>query len=299
MVEVTVTFLAITFLAAVLAGFFGGLFGIGGGAIIVPFLALFMGVPIHEAIAISLVSVIATSNAGGSSYLEQKITNVKLAMYLEVATTAGALTGSVITLLLQSWVLFMIFGVLLSYVAFSSFKSRASDERRIIQNKFADVRQDGLSKYLGLAGSYFDVSQNKQVEYRVKGASKGAVISSFAGVTAGLLGVGGGVIKVAAMNMFMNVPLKVAVGTSKFMIGVTAAVGALLFFIAGVVDVYVLAPIALGTTVGATLGTLIMNRLRSYVLKISFGVLVTYLAYTMFAEGLAVAFKITLPMLGL
>ena len=298
MVEVTVTFLTICFLAAVLAGFLGGLFGIGGGIIIVPFLTVFMGVPIHDAIAISLVSVIATSNAGGSSYLEQRITNIKLAMYLEVATTAGALIGSVVTLLLRSWVLFMIFGVLLTFVALSSFKSRASDERRMIRNEFVDAKQDGISKYLGLTGSYFDVSQNKQVDYRVNGASKGALISSFAGITSGLLGVGGGIIKVAAMNMFMNVPLKAAVGTSKFMIGVTAAVGALLFFVAGVVDVYVLAPIALGTTLGATLGTLIMNKIRSYVLKISFGFLVTYFAYTMFAQGLTLAFGINLPMLG-
>jgi hypothetical protein len=297
-VEVTVTFLTICFLAAVLAGFLGGLFGIGGGIIIVPFLTVFMGVPIHDAIAISLVSVIATSNAGGSSYLEQRITNIKLAMYLEVATTAGALIGSVVTLLLRSWVLFMIFGVLLTFVALSSFKSRASDERRMIRNEFVDAKQDGISKYLGLTGSYFDVSQNKQVDYRVNGASKGALISSFAGITSGLLGVGGGIIKVAAMNMFMNVPLKAAVGTSKFMIGVTAAVGALLFFVAGVVDVYVLAPIALGTTLGATLGTLIMNKIRSYVLKISFGFLVTYFAYTMFAQGLTLAFGINLPMLG-
>ena len=298
MVEITVTFLAICFLAAVFAGFFGGLFGIGGGAIIVPFLTIFMGMSIHAAIAISLVSVIATSNAGGSSYLEQKITNIKLAMYLEVATTVGALVGSVVTLLLQSWILFMIFGILLTFVAISSFKSRTSDERRMITNEFASVKQDAISKYLGLTGSYFDASEKKKVDYRVKGASKGALISSLAGVTAGLLGVGGGIIKVAAMNMFMNVPLKAAVGTSKFMIGVTAAVGALLFFMAGVVDIYVLAPIALGTTVGATLGTLIMNRLRSYALKIGFGFLVSYLAYTMFAQGLSLVFRITLPMVG-
>jgi hypothetical protein len=284
-------------LTAVLAGFLGGLFGIGGGAIIVPFLTVFIGVPIHQAIAISLVSVIATSNAGGSSYLEQKITNIKLAMYLEVATTAGALVGSIVTLLLRSWVLFTIFGLLLSYVAISNFKSRTIDERRIAKNAFDSATQDRISKYLGLTGSYFDGAQKKQVEYRVNGAAKGAAISSFAGVTSGLLGVGGGVIKVAAMNLFMNVPLKAAVATSKFMIGVTAAVGALIFFVTGLVNVYVLAPVALGTTLGATLSTSIMNRLRSYALKVAFGFLVTYLAYTMFAQALA-SFGIMVPMLG-
>ncbi len=265
--EITLGFLAICFLTAIFAGFFGGLFGIGGGAIIVPFLTVFMGVPIHQAIAISLVSVIATSNAGGSSYLEQKITNIKLAMYLEVATTAGALVGSVVALLLQSWVLFMIFGVLLSYVAVSNLKSRSMEEKRIAKNEFTSAKQDRISKYLGLTGSYFDGSEKKEVDYVVNGTVKGAVISSFAGITAGLLGVGGGIIKVAAMNLTMNVPLKAAIATSKFMIGVTAAVGALLFFVTGLVNVYVLAPIALGTTLGATLGTAIMNRLRSYAVE--------------------------------
>lgn len=295
MVEVTLALLAVTFLTAVFAGFFGALFGIGGGIIIVPFLTVFMGLPIHEAIAISIISVIATSNAGGSSYVEQRITNIKLAMFLEIATTGGALVGSIVTLLLRSWILFMIFGALLVYVAATSFKTRATDEARIAKGQFSSIRQDGLSKYLGLAGSYFDASEKKQVNYLVTGASKGGLISSFAGVMSGLLGVGGGVIKVAAMNLFMNIPLKAAVATSKFMIGVTAATGALLFFLTGLVDVYIIAPVALGTTLGATLGTWIMNRIRSYILKITFGFLVTYLAYTMVAQGLALGFGIILP----
>ena len=297
MIEITFGFLVLCFFAAVFAGFFGGLFGIGGGAIIVPFLTVYMGVPIHQAIAISLVSVIATSNAGGSSYLEQKITNIKLAMYLEVATTIGALVGSVIALLLQSWILFSIFGILLCYVAISNFKSRTMEESRIAKNSFASVKQDRISKYLGLAGTYYDASQKKRVDYQVNGAAVGAAISSFAGITAGLLGVGGGIVKVAAMNLSMNVPLKAAVATSKFMIGVTAAVGALIFFVTGLVNVYVLAPIALGTTLGATVSTSIMNRLRSYALKVAFGFLVTYLAYSMFAQALA-SFGIMLPILG-
>lgn len=297
MIEITFGFLVLCFLAAVFAGFFGGLFGIGGGAIIVPFLTVYMGVPIHQAIAISLVAVIATSNAGGSSYLEQKITNIKLAMYLEVATTIGALVGSVIALLLQSWILFAIFGILLCYVAISNFKSRTVEESRIAKNSFANVKQDRISRYLGLAGTYYDASQKKRVDYQVNGSAVGAAISSFAGVTAGLLGVGGGIIKVAAMNLLMNVPLKASVATSKFMIGVTAAVGALVFFVTGLVNVYVLAPVALGITLGATFGTSIMNRIRSYALKVAFAFLVTYLAYTMFAQAL-VSFGIIVPMLG-
>jgi len=286
------------FAAAVFAGLLGALFGVGGGVVIVPFLTAFVGLPIHQAIAISIVSVIATSNAGGSSYVEQRITNLKLAMFLEMATTTGALIGSFVALLLNSWMLFLVFGALLAYLAFTSFKTRASDEARIAKGDFTAVKQDRPSRFLGLNGSYFDESEKKNVEYVVTGASKGAAISSLAGVVSGLLGIGGGVVKVSAMNIFMNVPLKAAVATSKFMIGVTAATGALLFFLAGLIDVYIIAPIALGTTAGATLGTWMMNQVRSYALKIAFGILVTYLAYTMIAQGLALGFGISLPRVG-
>lgn len=131
MIAITLTFIATAFAGAILAGFLGALFGIGGGMIIVPLLTVFMGVPIHEGIAISIISVIATSNAGGSSYVQQRITNIELAMFLEVATTAGALLGSFIALLLQSWELFLIFVALLVYMAFNSFKTRNTDEARI------------------------------------------------------------------------------------------------------------------------------------------------------------------------
>ena len=263
--------------------------------IIVPFLTAYLGIPIHEAIAISIVSVIATSNAGGSSYVEQRITNIELAMFLEVATTAGALIGSFIALLLESWELFLIFVVLLAYVAFASFKTRRIDEKRIAKEGFMKINQDRLSKYLSLAGTYYDANEKKDVPYLVTRAPEGSLISSLAGVVSGLLGVGGGIIKVAAMNIFMNVPMKAAVATSKFMIGVTAATGALLFFLAGLVDPYVIAPVALGTTLGATVGTWVMPRVKSSALKVAFGFLVIYLAYTMLAQGLALGFRIYLP----
>ncbi len=298
MIEVTLAFIAAAFAAAILAGFLGALFGIGGGMIIVPFLTAFMGIPIHEGIAISIVSVIATSNAGGSSYVDQRITNIQLAMFLEIATTAGALVGSFVALLLQSWELFLIFVVLLAYMAIASFKTRGTDEARIASDGFTRVKQDRLAKYFGLVGSYFDPSAGKDVQYVVTRASEGSLISSLAGVMSGLLGVGGGIIKVAAMNMFMNVPMKAAVATSKFMIGVTAATGALLFFLAGLVDPYVIAPVALGTTVGATVGTWVMPRVKSSVLKGAFAVLVIYLAYTMLVQGLALGFNIHFHNLG-
>lgn len=295
MVVVTLGFIIAAFSAAIIAGFLGALFGIGGGMIIVPFLTVFLGIPIHEAIATSIVSVIATSNAGGSSYVEQRITNIELAMFLEVATTAGALVGSFIALLLQSWQLFLTFVALLAYVAFASFKTRSSDEAKIATADFVKVRQDSLARYLNLRGTYYDQKEKKDVPYAVARAPEGSLISSLAGVVAGLLGVGGGIIKVAAMNIFMNVPMKAAVATSKFMIGVTAATSALLFFLAGLIDPYVIAPVALGTTLGATVGTWVMPRVRTSALKVAFGFLVIYLAYTMLSQGLALGFNIHLP----
>ena len=298
MVAVTLGFMAAAFAAAILAGFLGALFGIGGGMIIVPVLTVFMGIPIHEGIAISIVSVIATSNAGGSSYVEQRITNIELAMFLEVTTTAGALVGSFLALILQSWMLFLIFVILLAYIAITSFKTRRSDEAHIAKGDFAKVKQDRLAKYLNLVGSYYDASERKDVQYAVTRAPEGSLVASLAGVVSGLLGVGGGIIKVSAMNIFMNVPMKAAVATSKFMIGVTAATGALLFFLAGLIDPYVIAPIVLGTTLGATVGTWVMPRVKSSALKVAFGCLVIYLAYTMLAQGLALGFNVQLPVLG-
>jgi len=132
----------------------------------------------------------------------------------------------------------------------------------------------------------------------VNGSGPGMVISYLAGVSSGLLGVGGGVLKVSAMNRFMNVPMKAAVGTSKMMIGITAAVGSILFFLAGLIHFFIVAPVALGTTAGATLGTKVMNRMRSAVLKGLFTVLMLYLAYGMLARALALRFQLHLPNLG-
>jgi uncharacterized membrane protein YfcA len=148
---------------------------------------------------------------------------------------------------------------------------------------------------LDLRGSYYDAAAGRPVEYVVTGAPVGASIAYLAGIASGLLGVGGGVLKVSAMNRYMNVPMKASVGTSKLMIGVTAAVSSILFFIAGLIHFVVVGPVALGTTAGATLGTMIMNRLHSFALKWIFALLMVYLAYGMFAKALALQFNVHLP----
>lgn len=290
---------ALTLLAAAcLAGFFGALLGVGGGVFIVPVMVLMFHLPVKVAVAASIVSVIATSNAGGSSYVDQRITNLKLAMSLEIATTIGALTGSVLAIYLQQWLMLIIFSFMLAYMSYAAFTTRNLDDQKIASEEFAKAAPDRLSRYLQLHGSYHDLAANRDVQYVVNGSAIGAAVSYLAGLTSGMLGVGGGVLKVSAMNRYMNVPMKVAVGTSKLMIGVTAAVSSILFFLAGLIHFPVVAPVALGTTIGASIGTVVMNRLHSSLLKWIFTALMAYLAYGMLAKGLAMRFGIYLPSLG-
>lgn len=284
--------------AAGVAGFFGALLGVGGGIFIVPAMVLAFRLPIKIAVAASIVSVIATSNAGGSSYVDQRITNLRLAMFLEVLTTTGALTGSVLALYLNEWVMLLIFAAMLGYMAWAAYTTRKLDDERIASGDFARAQPDRITRYFDLRGSYHDLAAGKDVEYVVNGAPVGMSIAYLAGITSGLLGVGGGVLKVSAMNRYMNVPMKVSVGTSKLMIGVTAAVSSILFFLAGLIHFFVVAPVALGTTIGANIGTVVMNRLHSVVLKRIFTVLMVYLAYEMFAKAMQMGFHWHLPSLG-
>lgn len=283
---------------ASIAGFFGALLGVGGGIFIVPALTLFFHLPIKIAVAASIVSVIATSNAGGSAYVEQHISNLRLGMFLEIFTSAGALGGAALALYFHEWILSLIFAVMLAYMAYAAFSTRNLDDQRIGSGSFSSAAQDRISAWLNLKGSYHDLAEAKDVPYVVTGAPLGIAVAALAGIASGLLGVGGGVLKVSAMNRYMNVPMKVAVGTSKLMIGVTSAVSAILFFIAGLVHFIIVAPIAIGTTLGATAGTMVMNRLHSVVLKWVFSGLLAYLAYEMLAKALHLGFGIHLPRAG-
>lgn len=284
--------------ASGVAGFFGALLGVGGGIFIVPALVLAFHLPMKIAVAASIVSVIATSNAGGSSYVEQRISNLRLAMFIEIFTTSGALVGSILAIYLNEWILSLIFAVMLAYLAALSFATRNLDDQRIANNTFTTVIPDRISAFLNLRGNYHDLAAGKEVDYVVTGAPAGMSVAALAGIASGLLGVGGGVLKVSAMNRYMNVPMKVSVGTSKLMIGVTAAVSSILFFMAGLIHFMIVAPVAIGTTVGATLGTMVMNHLHTAVLKWIFSALMAYLAYEMFAKALAMGFGIHLPSAG-
>ncbi len=260
-----------------------------------PALTLLFHEPIHTAIAASIVSVIATSIAGALSYVDQQITNVRLGMFLEISTTSGALVGAFVGVLMHGYVLSLIFGTLIFYMAIVSYRTREVDDRLIESGGFARGTDDRIASALLLKGSYHDEAADKEINYHATKTIQGSLVASLAGVGSGLLGIGGGVIKVAAMNSMMKIPMKAAVGTSKFMIGVTAATSAVVYFLAGGIDVYIVAPVALGTMLGATVGSLVMNKLHSRVIKMVFFLLMIYLGYEMIAQGLSMGFNFKLP----
>ncbi|MGK9367673.1 sulfite exporter TauE/SafE family protein [Melioribacter sp. Ez-97] len=281
------TELILMYLIAIAAGLLGALVGIGGGIIVVPALTLIFNIPVHYAIAASLISVIATSIAGANRYVEQEITNLKLGMFLEIFTTAGALIGAFLALILHGWILSVIFGTLVFVMALYSFKNREEKTN----NSVADGEPDENS-LLSFEDTFYDSAEKKTVEYRVLHPVKGGFISMLAGIGSGLLGIGGGIIKVSVMNGYMKAPMKVAVATSKFMIGVTASASAVLYFLNGAVNSFIVAPVALGTITGATLGSVFMNRIPTKYIKIIFIVVAGYLSVRMIIRGLSVGLNL-------
>jgi len=287
------TFFCIT----IFAGFLGALIGIGGGIIMVPALTFLFDLPIQQAIAVSIVGVVATSISGGSSYVDQRITNIRLAIFLETSTTFGAFLGALLVVLISGNFLYIIFSFFALFIATTQIFSLKKEVKKMEKNDFKNIKQDRISKLLSLGGDYIDGNTKTKIEYIIKGSPIGWLISFFAGLGSGLLGIGGGVFQVSAMNIFMNVPMKVAVATSKFMIGVTAATSAILYYVSGVLRLEYIAPAALGVMIGATLGTMIMNKLKVKWLKVIFFFLMTYIGYSMLGKGILLTFGIHLPLL--
>ncbi|MEJ5350489.1 MAG: sulfite exporter TauE/SafE family protein [Melioribacteraceae bacterium] len=280
------------FLISVVAGLLGSLVGIGGGIIIVPALTLIYKVPIHNAIAASLISVIATSIAGAHKYVEQEITNIKLGMFLEVSTTLGALMGALLALILHGWILSVIFGSLVFSMAVYSYLTRENDDLYEFNPEFNPNNK--FENKIGIKDSFYDAALKKRIEYAVHNPLSGSFIAMLAGIGSGLLGIGGGIIKVSAMNSLMKVPMKVSVATSKFMIGVTAAASSTLYFLSGSVDPHYVAPVALGTIAGATFGSSIMNKFKSKFIKILFTAVAGYLSIRMILKGLSEGLNINI-----
>jgi uncharacterized membrane protein YfcA len=271
-------------IVGIIAGFFGALLGIGGGVIIIPCLTMFFNFGIKEAIAVSIVSVVATSIAGASRYVEQRITNVRLGMFLETATTAGAVSGAFLAVKAPPSFLYILMGILLIYLSVSQLLTRKKEEEKLRNDLFI-TKEDEISRKLGLSNRYPDIAEGKEVNYTVIRTKSGLIASYLAGLISAMLGVGGGIIKVPVMNQLMNVPMKAAVATSKFMIGVTASTGALLYLAYGLVNTEAVAPVAMGVMIGATAGTSVMNKMKAGFIKLIFGLILLYFAYNMIIKG--------------
>lgn len=249
-----------------------------GGIIITPVLTLFYGVDIKYAIGASIVSVIATSSGAAIAYLKDKITNIRIGMFLEVGTTLGAMTGAFLSGIIDPKYLYFIFGLLLSFSAFMMIK-KSKDELPI------DVAMHPMAQRLGLGGEYFDKSLNTQVKYNVDGVYGGIGMMYLAGIISGLLGIGSGIFKVLAMDSFMKLPLKVSSATSNFMIGVTAAASASVYFLRGDINPQIAAPIALGVLIGATIGTRAMQHMKSKTIRIIFIPVLVFVSIEMIVKG--------------
>lgn len=263
-------------LVAVPVGFLGSLVGLGGAAMLIPLLVL-MGIPVKEAIASSMIIIIATSAGSASSYVRQRITNIKVAMYLEMFTVTGAIVGAIITTIISPVYLYFFFAAFLM----TSFL------RLNVSGVYSPpVRQDRVSRWLGLHGSYYDEAHGKVVEYKVTNALWGGAGMIVAGLAAGMLGIGAGAFKVTVHEQILKMPTKVSSTTSNFIIGMTALAGTSVYLFSGLLNLTLMAPMAIGATIGAILGGRVLNKISSRILRILFLVIVTVLIGQMLYKGI-------------
>jgi uncharacterized membrane protein YfcA len=272
------TFTLIAFALSVGAGVLGSLLGLGGGIVVVPALTLLLHVDIRFAIGASIVSVIATSSGAAAAYVREGMTNLRVAMFLELGSTAGALSGAYLAGILPVRTLYLVFGVVMGYSALAMFRNR---HRQLA----AVVPADPLADRLRLHSSYTDDALGHEVEYRVTGSKLGLTLMYVAGLTSGLLGIGSGALKVPAMDLAMRLPIKVSTATSNFMIGVTAAASAGVYFARGDVDPFVAGPVAMGVLIGALAGSRLLGRLRSSVIRTVFVVVLLWVSLQMLLKG--------------
>jgi uncharacterized membrane protein YfcA len=258
------------------AGLLGALTGLGGGIIVVPMLTLLFHVDIRYAIGASLVSVIATSSGAAAAYVREGWTNVRVGIFLEVATTVGALAGAALAGVIPTNILAVLFGIVLLYTAFRSFQTRV--EHAI------DEPPHPWATRLRLNSSY--PAAQGEVEYTVQGVPAGFSLMFGAGILSALLGIGSGVIKVIAMDRTMKLPFKVSTTTSNFMIGVTAAASAGVYLHRGYIVPALAFPVMLGVLAGALLGAKVLARANVRVLRILFTSVVVVMAVQMLMRGL-------------
>lgn len=260
---------------AIFAGFLGAILGLGGGIIVVPTLTLLFGIDIRYAIAASLVSIIATSSGAAASFLKDHLTNLRLAVVLEVGTVLGAIVGFFITTNIDNNLLFIFFGTFLLYSAYSMFK-RKNDPHSNENHPWSEA--------LKLNSSYPVNGVLK--EYGVPGLPLGLAIMTAAGVLSAILGIGSGIFKMMAMDGVMKLPLKVSSATSNFMIGVTASASAGAYFLRGDIRTEIAAPVAVGIIMGSFIGAKVMPKIPAQIIRKCFVSVMIIVAIQMIYKGI-------------
>ncbi|MDR1896992.1 MAG: sulfite exporter TauE/SafE family protein [Prevotellaceae bacterium] len=271
-------FILILFVGAIVAGFVGSLTGLGGGVVIIPLLTFGLGVDIRYAVGTALVTSIATSSGAAIAYIKEKITNVRIGMFLEIATTLGAVAGALIAVYLNKQYLAVIFGCVLIFSALRMTVKKAA------QDSDDNTGTSRIAEKLKLNGSY--PTAQGVVRYRVKNVIAGYFIMMGAGVLSGLFGIGSGAFKVLAMDTVMKIPFKVSATTSNFMVGVTAAASAVVYFRRGYIDPGLAMPVVTGVLLGAFLGSKILPKASVAKLKLFFGIVISFLAVSMIYNGI-------------
>ena len=269
-------FTLLIWIGSFIAGFLGALTGLGGGIVIVPMLTLMFGVDIRYAIGASLVSVIATSSGAAAAYVKEGFSNIRIGMFLEIATTIGALFGAYLVARISTNFIAIIFGIVLLISAYLSSQQRKNSEFVVQPNSLADR--------LKMNGSY--PTPNGLQRYEVRNVPQGFGLMFIAGTLSGLLGIGSGAAKVLAMDQVMRIPFKVSTTTSNFMIGVTAAASAGVFLSRGYIDPGLAMPVMLGVLSGSLIGAKVLVKARTRWLRLVFGVVISVLAIEMMLKGL-------------
>jgi len=271
-----ILFSLIVLAGSFLAGLVGSLTGLGGGVIIIPMLTLVFGVDIHYAIGASLISVIATSSGAAAAYVKEGISNIRIGMFLEIATTLGAVGGAMMAVYAPTHIIAIIFGFVLIFSAALSLKKK---------NEIVVYTEGGkIANTLKLNSSY--PTAHGEENYAAQNVPGGFIMMIVAGLISGLLGIGSGALKVIAMDHFMKLPFKVSTTTSNFMIGVTAAASAGIYMQRGYINPGLSMPVVLGVISGAFLGSKILVKSESNWLRILFAIIITFLAIQMIYNGI-------------
>lgn len=263
-------------LTSLFAGLIGSLTGLGGGVILIPILTIVFKVDIHYAIGTSLISVIATSSGAASAYVKEGISNIRIGMFLELATTSGAIVGALLAGVTATWLIAIIFGLVLIFSAITSFLKK--------EEQPVEESHSRLAAWLRLNSQFPDGGKN--IRYYVVNVAGGFFMMILAGILSGLLGIGSGALKVIAMDKVMRIPFKVSTTTSNFMIGVTAAASAGLYLKRGYIDPGLSMPVVIGVLMGSLIGTRILVKAGSSRLRIVFAGVILIMAFEMIYNGI-------------